>query len=571
MFVVADDVLERMASSLPKNGPLDIIDMYPGTSLWSSKVHDFVKPRRHILVEPNEKSYGKYLEPLLKQSGSRYAHVPWDPERTDILPELVNKGYLPEQGQRPSGPSTPLKCNDTLLLLANLTNARNRMKIKQRVLLKYIESALDRTGLHQYGLVRMIAILPTTKIELILPKHIGRRRKAQVTLEAITSDMKEVAGDTLEKGYVIRRGMLVMDESSTRTATRYDESRITTPPSRQPAALELAPDPEKSSFQNREYPRRPKHIWHDEYLEFLKKSRQGIKRAEQDGTPPPGKESSVYQRLVQLRKLYNLESKQIGLCYKADEKQAELDKLHSQLREIMIKNLPVPDEAEARELISSIQRLNGERDDFTSLLNKQYMQYHYPQHKDERRAFFQCDKPLLPHDRRPYEPLHVTADEFSPRTPCSIVDVHLDPNAPIFQPQHDQSEMGFAYKSTLEAFRNLLVLCTAYQKKPISDLLRQIFRDRPIPELLQVIPSLASLATPSISLNPDDTLLWFKVRRNQNVTIGYEDTCLDDVTMQRTPPTVFWEMVVEWEKWHRKTGGFLDNFPRLTATGMEDD
>lgn len=515
-----------------------------------------------MLVEPNEKTYGTYLEPLLKQSGSRYTHVPWDPERNDILSNLVRKGYLPEQGQHAPEPSEPLKRNDTLLVLANITNSRNRTRIKHKVLLNYISNALDQKGLHQYGLVRMIAILPSSKLEILLPKHLGRRRKPQVTLEAITDEIIEVAGDTLDKEYLIRRGMVVVDESSTR-ASRYDEkSGIETPPARQAKAVELAPDPEKSLFTERQYPRRPKHIWHDNYLEFLQKSRQEAKQAVEDGVPPPGNGSPVNQRLIQLRKLYNLESKQIGLCYEADGKQTELDKLNDQLREIANKNMPVLDEAEARKIISSIRQLKGERDKLLASLNKQYIQFHYPQHKDERRAFFQSDKPLLPWDRRPYEPLHVAADEFFPQTACSIVDIRPDPNALIFRSEHDQHENGFAYRSSLEIFRTLLRLCTPYRKKPMSQVFRLIFPDRPIQELLTVIPSLAPLATPNISLNPDDTLTWYGVKKNQNVAIGYDDTCLDDATMQRASPAVLWETAVEWNKYLKNTGSF-DNFAQL--------
>src|SRR4051812_35259567 len=69
---ILDDALTRLAQSLQNHGHCDIIDVNPGVGLWSTKLHEFIKPRTHVLMEPEWKFYSRWLQPLLDQKDSKY-------------------------------------------------------------------------------------------------------------------------------------------------------------------------------------------------------------------------------------------------------------------------------------------------------------------------------------------------------------------------------------------------------------------------------------------------------------------------------------------------------------------
>ncbi|KAF4535259.1 S-adenosyl-l-methionine-dependent methyltransferase [Lasiodiplodia theobromae] len=72
---LCDDILSYIGPSLEKYKNCDIVDVNPGAGLWSSKIHDFLKPRRHLLLEVDD-FYTPCLQPLLDAPGSKYIRGP---------------------------------------------------------------------------------------------------------------------------------------------------------------------------------------------------------------------------------------------------------------------------------------------------------------------------------------------------------------------------------------------------------------------------------------------------------------------------------------------------------------
>lgn len=547
---------------MPNDRPLDIIDAYPGVGIWSSKFHEFIKPRRHILLEPNTRVYGQFLNPLVEQSGSRYVNLPWDPSHGQTFSDLFDKGYLPEQTQRNLGPRNICEVNDTLLVLANMALAWGPSKLRYSELHDYIDAMLEQTLFHRYGLVRIIAMFPTSHLESAMPKSISRRRRIQTLMEGVAVEATEVAGDTSETNYWTRKGMHALKEGVNQTSNRAKDAQVTTPPGRSAKKLEFAPKPIDIGGKLREYAPRPKHEWHDEYTraykDMAKEARNGIAKSTSHKSPVTKRfrtlQSPATKRFKALQKRFLYESSQIESCYEADNKQAEIDKLENKLREIMIKNLPPPDYFEAQGIIHSFKRLRTERDRIIESLGKQYSEYHYPIYRDERRASSHTE-PLLFWDRRPYEPLHAYPDEFFPKVPGSMVDIRPNPDSPIFmlQNHYKQTNRQFVYRSVLAIFRALLRTFNAYQKKPVSQVLSLLFPDRSMSEFPVAIPSLVPYTTPSISLYPNDAMEWTGVKHKGNVTMGYNDDCLQDATLHIIPTAVIWDMAVEWERWPMRT------------------
>jgi mitochondrial transcription factor 1 len=70
---LCQDTLDRLRPSLEAYKGCDLIDVNPGNCLWSQHLHDFLKPRRHVLVEPQRVQYGEFVEPLLADPSSSYS------------------------------------------------------------------------------------------------------------------------------------------------------------------------------------------------------------------------------------------------------------------------------------------------------------------------------------------------------------------------------------------------------------------------------------------------------------------------------------------------------------------
>ncbi|KAM5441888.1 hypothetical protein MferCBS31731_003150 [Microsporum ferrugineum] len=547
------DVLERLAPTLPKGRPIDIVDAYPGLGIWSSSFHDFVRPRRHILLEPNFKTYESFLKPLLESPGSRYVHVPWDPAVDKTFSDLYKNGYLPEQTEREEGST---EVNDTLLVLANMTLLRSVTKLRASDSRKYFESMLDQSYFHRYGLVRIIAIFPSSNLDAVLPKSISRRRRTQALLECVALEANEVAGDTSETTHWTRRGLQVVRNSADNVAKRSESALVKVPPGREPMPLELAPKPAVVNGVKKPYFPRPIHDWHHEYV----KAQKDVKREEENvdaSNPIPSKLKDLRKHFAALQKRYLYESSQIRSAHEADERQRDIDDIEANLRKVMNNTLQVPSARDARKIMEKLALLKEERDLILSSLGRQFIRHHYPLFVNERRCVTgspssPSSEPLLLWDKRAYEPLHVDKDEFSPKTPCSIVDIQPNPNSFIFKAQREfkASNQSFKYISVLTTFRALLRMFIPYPKKSVEQVLRLLFASRPITDFPSAIPSLAEYATPKITMDAKEAAAWKHVKTNsRGVFVGYDVECLAEATIQRIPSSVFWDIAVEWERW----------------------
>src|ERR1700677_3313119 len=105
-----------MKPSLEKHIGCDIIDLNPGPGVWSSALHDFLKPRTHILMEPDHASYKPLLKPLLDAEGSTYKFIPKSGVIWSSLQEALSPELLPCQKTLDHGDSRLEEPNHTLLL-----------------------------------------------------------------------------------------------------------------------------------------------------------------------------------------------------------------------------------------------------------------------------------------------------------------------------------------------------------------------------------------------------------------------------------------------------------------------
>lgn len=180
----------------------NVIDINPGAGLWSSKIHAFLKPRSHLLVEPNKKVFFPLLKPLLDEPGSKYKFV----HKTLMALDLDSAAEKAEQLMRlacePRIEVDKALSEDTLIL-ASLTTLPVKPDTKRKgalgpssaepFLYSYLNSILNRIGFNSRGLVRMLVWVMDTDKYVALPRSVNGIGSRMYRLDQV-ADVAEVAG-----------------------------------------------------------------------------------------------------------------------------------------------------------------------------------------------------------------------------------------------------------------------------------------------------------------------------------------------------------------------------------------
>ena len=216
-----------MKPTLEKHIGCDILDLNPGPGMWSSTLHNFLKPRTHILMEPDYDSYKPMLQPLLDAEDSTYKLVPKSGLSWDSLLETLSPEHLPHQEALERRDPRLEEPNNTLLLVANLgfhpkKAYRGFNSITNLVLYQLLSAARSHSLIHKYGLIRMILWVDDEAKRSVLPRNVLRRRKAAVEAELTCSDINEIASSTDFAEPIVRDDGLDLD-SSRATLERMEE------------------------------------------------------------------------------------------------------------------------------------------------------------------------------------------------------------------------------------------------------------------------------------------------------------------------------------------------------------
>ena len=188
------DALDRLAPSLEAHHRCDLIDVNPGVSLWSRHLNAVLKPRRHILVEPELDTFSDFVQPLLQKEGSSYRHA-------NNLKDALDRGHglLSDHNIRQCI-STPNTFNASLVLSLNLAGAYKPAAREAGTNAKYFINNLYaslfglRDQIFQYGLVRVLAWVPDDDKDSFVPRTVYHRTKQSLQLEAASSITEVVGG-----------------------------------------------------------------------------------------------------------------------------------------------------------------------------------------------------------------------------------------------------------------------------------------------------------------------------------------------------------------------------------------
>lgn len=437
-LIVPEDIIERLKLSLSEYHGCDIIDVNPGVGTFSSTLHEHLKPRTHVLMEPDHELYLRWLQPMIDGDSKSYRFVPESGIIWDNLRKLDTDGILPSQTLLNPGHPDLSKPNKTLLFVANLgyhpAKAFGGFTSITSLMLHQLITAIRTHSIFQaYGQVRMLLWIPDRLKKQVLPRMVAHRKKACIETELHCHSVVEVAGS---KNFVARtrRDHYIDLESAARTQERMRSVNIITPSSRQSQLEEESVDVlsgleadqsiakrrpyldelaeleaalERGEFEQSELTRAK----HTMVIRAVRKSLKAGNRHMADGVPE-GMNPRWFRLLV--------------LRYRYTNDMSEGDRFISMVQDFMTiqngyhlrKGLSGKRADKARESLT--EKLVAWKNDFNALKanakNQLFMNLH-----DE--ILFRQTPSVLMWDRRPYEPLMVSKEEFFPQQEMALLDI----------------------------------------------------------------------------------------------------------------------------------------------------
>lgn len=199
-----DDIIGYLAPSLEAYKGCTVIDVHPGACLWSSKLHDFLKPKRHILMEPEMRYYGQFIRPLLDKPGSTYRHSLlcgaharsyWD----NYKELLEDKTMIPDRPKLETDDPNLRKLDTSTLFTGNLWRKypikhMSRYVDHSSLILQHMTyAALTNDIFQRDGLVRMLWWAPDSAKTVVFPTNLRGKRSYDMNLQ-MGASITEVAG-----------------------------------------------------------------------------------------------------------------------------------------------------------------------------------------------------------------------------------------------------------------------------------------------------------------------------------------------------------------------------------------
>lgn len=432
--MLSDDALQRLSPSLARHTGCTIIDINPGAGLWSSKIHDLLRPKRHILLE-SEEIYLPFLKPLLDAPGSRYHLRDW----SGWLP-WTTEPYLSE-GLFPELPGTKLSegWNESLLLIANvgeLLRLRPRGPPTSHVrLFHYLNNIKFKQNFQTHGSVRLLLWMQDSEKRAILPRTVSHRRKLSLEAE-MSCHIEEIVGGSASQ--ISQRREDILDINSSRqVAEAMAKQNIRLPFERQDEAQKLldenllsAQGDQKALIETTLKIASTHRAWHTD-LEQMKEDFRAGRFSEFEGQTTPAADAKLkdgkskkskikatrtpeYLKLRQLQRVYDgqmksneqinsfLKQDELIKCLESDTNNQSLDKVQRQKKG-----------KELRRLIGDLKR---SLEKVPKIVREAFWYI-----SDNRRAFNQ-HPPLLMWDCRTAEPLIAREDEFYNPTSLALLD-----------------------------------------------------------------------------------------------------------------------------------------------------
>ncbi|CAG8922200.1 unnamed protein product [Penicillium salamii] len=550
-----DGIFQRLSPYFPRDSPIDIIDLWPGSGVSSSRANAFFKPRRHVLVSPN-KSFDPILKPLAASNpGYKLVHDSIN-EREDWREFL--EIHFPEQVPPPSEqkPNQLLK-NSTLLVLANLPVSQSMWShfTPARWVQKFFETSLTQTELNTYGTVRVIATMPYKEVASVIPRCALERKRVAALTEALGLHAFEVASSHEPDVHHGWRGWESIQTNRMQVAERAAALNIVTPPNREIPPLEKTPEFPDRKLKGIPYTPRVYSPYQKKMMELVDyKLSINVK-----GSKDPAILEAVRKGTAANSKSAQLDKKAY-LTHMLAQQLLEIDEKGRQLARAA---------ADPTESCESLKALDDEIESITSKYNDQVSGIHYqsrtnvPHIVDDDRMLYTSRNKISSQflwERRPFEPLHISPDEVWPiGNPVGVVYLEANDAPPVLQKLNHSSVSQ--PQAVLERFEVLTSILASGGETSVDTLKNLLFSSWSSNEFIQALPSFALFAgkrlKPGSGPLPlsDPTL---------DPTTSYQGNLEYDLTQIRlmtVSAESFMDVAIEYEKLEEKLP--ISEFKRL--------
>jgi transcription factor 1 len=166
-------------------------------------LHEFLKPRRHILLEPNPEIFQPYIDPLLELPDSKYRLVVKDPVRLESYEELIDEGAFPDQTRVDSSAPNGQELNKTLLVTGSLVwdprlPGLGFDSMAKQMYHHFANSAWSNDLFHAFGPVRTLLWVQTEDFSSMIAQASKHMSKSNRLLE-MTQDINLVVSSEREE------------------------------------------------------------------------------------------------------------------------------------------------------------------------------------------------------------------------------------------------------------------------------------------------------------------------------------------------------------------------------------
>ncbi|XWW95751.1 hypothetical protein V2A60_003718 [Cordyceps javanica] len=233
---LCSDIINYIGHSLKRHAGCDLLDLNPGTGLWSKALHEAVQPRKHILLDLDADFYQPFLGDLVSKPNVELIQksgIIWE-----NLEHVVASRFTTQTKVTPRAESPPQR-NDTLLVTANLSMCPKRPywgfdNVGTMVLYQFLSSIRQSSLLQQYGLVRFLIWTNDEDKHRVLPRSILRRRRSAFEAELSCDWLHEVCGAAFDvHGRMALRDEWLNVESCAGAMARMEASGLEMPAHRQ--------------------------------------------------------------------------------------------------------------------------------------------------------------------------------------------------------------------------------------------------------------------------------------------------------------------------------------------------
>jgi transcription factor 1 len=210
-----------MAPLLEKYKGCDVLDLNPGVGLWSSKLHDFLQPRNHVLLESSFHLYSPYLQPLLDKPGSTYKLIEGDIGNFSTFDKLVEEGVFPHQKPVAAGDPQSQELNKSLLVTGTLmwdppVRGFGFDSLAGQILAYMAKSHWANEGIAEFGPVASLFWAKEADVKYMLPKGMHSFIKSSFLVPRTTDIAEVVTSDHASR----LKKQRVTDSSGSRLKSR---------------------------------------------------------------------------------------------------------------------------------------------------------------------------------------------------------------------------------------------------------------------------------------------------------------------------------------------------------------